>query len=134
VSENNSTFIYSEAVKAHFHHYSSYYLDKKSTRYGYIHDEILDITLPSSINESSLEFIDVYDKGSLSDLKPGINLVSLQPINLNGSKIEIVIINYFVSYKRGNYEFANGGGSKSIFEYSCEEKKWNLVQTIISGI
>jgi len=52
---------------------------------------------------------------------------------LNKNHLLVTIISYFITYKSHNYNFANGGGSKTIFEYDCSEGGWKLISNENSG-
>ena len=60
--------------------------------------------------------------------------VVIQPIKLNGNNVTISLIDFSIRYKKRNYEFSNGGGSNTFFEYFCEMKKWNFSETKFMGI
>jgi hypothetical protein len=81
----------------------------------------------------SFKGIDIYDKKNRKLLKQGIDVWKVIQI-LNGNRITITIIDFKVTYKNKNYQFANGGGSTIVFEYSCSEDQWKLLTVKHSGI
>jgi hypothetical protein len=78
-----------------------------------------------SVCKIQFKEIDIYDKKNRNILKKGINVWKVIEI-LDGNKITINIIYFKVSYKNKNYQFTNQGGSVTVFEYSCENKKWEM--------
>lgn len=80
-----------------------------------------------------LKTIDIDHHKNRRLLKKGINVWKVIPI-LHGNQLEIVIIEFKVIYKNKGYEFANGGGSTIVFQYSCEKEKWNLIKEEHKGI
>jgi hypothetical protein len=68
-----------------------------------------------------------------SILKRGIQAWKIIPV-LKGNKVTISIIDFFITYKNGNYNYANGGGSETVFEYLCSENKWMLIDFKNQGI
>lgn len=77
--------------------------------------------------------INVYDKKNRSRLKKGIHAWEILPV-LKGNRLIVNIIDFNITYKNRNYNFANGGGATVIFEYHCDTSKWVLVNTKWSGI
>ncbi|MFC4163904.1 hypothetical protein ACFOWU_09575 [Epilithonimonas zeae] len=78
-------------------------------------------------NTSKITFkeIDIYNKKNINLLKKGINAWKVIQI-LEGNRIIIKIIDFIINYENKNYQFTNVGGSTTIYEYSCEEKKWKM--------
>ena len=76
---------------------------------------------------SKIQFneINIYDKKNIRLLKKGINVWKVIEV-LSGNRITINIIEFKISYKNKNYQFTNGGGSVTVYEYSCENKKWEI--------
>ncbi len=81
----------------------------------------------------NFKFISVYDERSLKVIKKGIRAWKVFTI-LNGNRLTINIVDFYITYKNRNYNFANGGGAKTIFEYSCDENKWVLISFQNRGI
>lgn len=77
--------------------------------------------------------INVYDKKNRGRLKKGIHAWKILPV-LNGNRLIIKIVDFNITYKNRNYNFANGGGATVIFEYDCDTSKWVLMNTKWSGI
>lgn len=69
--------------------------------------------------------INIYDKKNINLLKKGINVWKVIEV-LNGNRITINIVDFKISYRNKNYQFTNGGGSATVYEYSCENKKWEI--------
>lgn len=74
-----------------------------------------------------------YDRKNRRLLKKGGKAWRLIP-KLIQNKLTISIIDCRITYDRGNYNFANGGGATVVFAYSCEESKWELKESKWSGI
>lgn len=77
--------------------------------------------------------IDIYDKKNRGLLKKGIHAWKILPV-LKGNRFIINIVDFNITYKNRNYNFANGGGATVIFEYHCDTSKWVLMNTKWSGI
>lgn len=77
--------------------------------------------------------INLYDKKNRSRLKKGIHAWKILPV-LKGNRLIVNIIDFNITYKNRNYNFANGGGATVVFEYHCDTSKWVLVNTKWSGI
>jgi hypothetical protein len=80
-----------------------------------------------------LKKTNILDPKIRSVVKKGVRAWKIIPA-LQGFSLKIRIIDFFVTYKSGNYNFANGGGSETVFEYSCNENKWVLVKSEYQGI
>lgn len=91
--------------------------------------------MPYKVNNEirGLKTINIYDKKNKKILTKGINVWKIIPI-LNKNKLEIRIIDFSLILQKNNYQFANGGGSTFIFEYSCQSKNWELISEKHSGI
>ncbi len=83
-------------------------------------------------NKLKLKFISVYDKRSRRTIEKGIRAWKVFTA-LNRNQFVITITDFYITYKNHNYNFANGGGSKTIFEYNCEENKWKLITSQNKG-
>ena len=100
----------------------------------FVVDGIPENHLPQEVDEYMINYLSVFDKQHKSLLKKGINAVSIQPMQLKANEITIILIDYRITYKSKNYDFANGGGSTTIFTYSCEENEWSYRKTDYTGI
>jgi hypothetical protein len=89
--------------------------------------------LVSNKDQAKFKSISVYAKKNRKLLKDGINAWKVMP-TLDNNKLVIHIVNFTITYKKHNYNFANGGGAKVIFEYSCTNDKWVLTESKWSGI
>lgn len=79
-----------------------------------------------------LQTIDIRDLKNRKLLKKGINVWKIIPL-LYENQLKITIIDFKVRYKNKIYYYDNGGGSIIIFEYSCEEEKWKLINEEHTG-
>jgi len=77
--------------------------------------------------------IELYEKRNKKLLKKGINAWKISS-NLNNNRLTITIIDFFITLNNGKYNFANGGGSTTIFEYNCNKMSWELISCITKGI
>ena len=77
--------------------------------------------------------INLSNVKSKSVLKKGIQAWKIIPV-LKGNRITVNIIDYFITYKDRNYNYANGGGAEIIFDYLCSENKWVLVKSKNQGL
>ncbi|NLR80522.1 hypothetical protein [Chitinophaga eiseniae] len=86
--------------------------------------------VPSS---SKFKFINIYDDRNRKVLSKGIYAWKVLTA-LNKNKFVITIINFYITYKNRSYNFSNGGGSTTVFEYSCNEDQWKLLTFNNQGI
>jgi hypothetical protein len=70
--------------------------------------------------------IDIYDKKNKKLLKKGIDVWKIIT-NLEDNKLKINLVVFKVNYADNKYNFSNGGGTTTVFEFSCEKKKWILI-------
>lgn len=89
--------------------------------------------LSSDKLQKEFRYISLFEKRNRKQLKKGINAWKIFPV-LNGNRLTIDIVDFTITYRRNNYAFGNGGGATVIFEYSCDEKKWILLESKWSGI
>lgn len=89
--------------------------------------------LSSDNEKNKFNSINVYDKKNRGRLKKGIHAWKILPV-LNGNRLIINIVDFNITYKNRNYNFANGGGATVIFEYHCDTSKWVFMATKWSGI
>jgi hypothetical protein len=79
------------------------------------------------------KFIEVFNSRNTKIITKGIYAWKVFT-NLKGNEFVINIVDFYITYKKHNYNFSNGGVSKTIFRYSCDENKWKLISSINSGI
>lgn len=89
--------------------------------------------LTSNTDKKKFGYINVYDKKNKKLLKKGVNVWKVLPV-LSGNKLVVSIIDFNVTYKKNNYNFANVGGATVTFEYLCDQNKWVFKETNWSGI
>lgn len=85
--------------------------------------------LPSS---NKFKPINIYDHRNKKILSKGIYAWKVFT-KINGNKFIVTIIDFYITYKKNNYDFGNGGGSTIVFNYNCEKAKWNLVSSETKG-
>jgi len=90
-------------------------------------------TLSSDKLRDKFKTISLYEKRNRKQLKRGIKAWKIIPV-LTGNKLTIDIIDFIITYKNNNYAFGNGGGATVTFEYSCDKKKWILLENKWIGI
>ncbi|MEV4887756.1 hypothetical protein MRBLMN1_006352 [Chitinophaga ginsengisegetis] len=84
-------------------------------------------------SSSRFKFINIYDDRNKKILSKGIYAWKVFAA-LNKNKFVVTIIDFYITYKSRNYRFSNGGGSETVFEYSCDEDKWKLIAFDNRGI
>ncbi|WP_142686760.1 hypothetical protein [Chitinophaga polysaccharea] len=92
-----------------------------------------DQPLNSVSSSNKFKFINVYDDRNRKVLSKGIYAWKVFT-TLNKNKFVITIINLYITYKKRNYDFSSGGGSQTVYEYSCDEGKWRLITSENWGI
>jgi hypothetical protein len=83
--------------------------------------------------DAKFKTIDLANRKNFKVLKKGIHAWKIIPV-LKNNKLSIGIVDFTITYRSNNYNFANGGGSETTFEYSCIEKKWILIDSKYRGI
>ncbi|MBZ5858545.1 hypothetical protein [Flavihumibacter profundi] len=84
-------------------------------------------------DQQNFKSIAIFSKENRRLIKKGIRAWKVFPVLIK-NKLVVTIIDYYITYKNKNYNFANGGGAKVIFEYSCDQEKWIFVSSNWSGI
>ena len=87
----------------------------------------------SLLTDIQFKYLSIYSPNSKKVLKKGIFAWKVSASLINDT-FNITIIDFTSTYKKGNYNYANGGGSKTVFKYSCQENKWILIESKNSGI
>jgi hypothetical protein len=85
--------------------------------------------LPSS---GKFKTISVYDERNRKILSKGIYAWKVFT-TLNRNKFTVTIIDFYITYKKHNYRFGNGGGSEAVFEYNCDQNNWKLISSENKG-
>jgi hypothetical protein len=85
--------------------------------------------LPSSRRFKS---ISVYDDRNRKLFIKGIYAWKVLAA-LNKNRFVVNTIDFYITYKKHNYNFANGGGSETVFEYDCATGTWKLISTKTKG-
>ena len=85
--------------------------------------------LPSS---NKFKAITVYDDRNRKIIKKGIYAWKVFA-SLNNNRFTVTIVDFYITYKNHNYNFANGGGSKTTFEYECGSNNWKLLSSENKG-
>ena len=99
-----------------------YLLDENDRPYPYFHTSLM-----------YFKSIDLTKASNDKRLKQGIKAWKIIPV-LKGNRMTITIIDFRITYKNNNYNYANGGGSESVFEYSCDKNAWLLVASKTGGL
>jgi len=86
-----------------------------------------------SVTALRLETINIFEAKNKNALKKGIHAWKIMP-TLISNRLKISIIDFFITQKNGNYNYANGGGSETVFEYVCNENKWVLIKSKSQGL
>ncbi|MEZ2442844.1 hypothetical protein AB6805_14065 [Chitinophaga sp. RCC_12] len=79
--------------------------------------------VPSS---SKFKLINIYDTRNRKLLSKGIYAWKVFT-TLKKNQFTINIVNFYITCKKRNYDFSNGGGSTTVFEYSCDKDNWQLI-------
>ncbi|WP_300600714.1 hypothetical protein [Niabella sp.] len=85
---------------------------------------------PNGIN---LKYMDVYNPKNKKILRKGIAAWKVIG-SLNGNKFTVTIIDFKITYAKQNYDFSNGGGSMTQFQFSCKENRWLFLNQSASGL
>ena len=99
-----------------------YLLDENDRSYPYLHKSL-----------KNVKSIDLTMARNDRRLKHGINAWKIIPV-LKGGRITITIIDFRITYKSNQFNYANGGGSEFVFQFSCEKNEWMLVASKTDGL
>ncbi|MCD0465072.1 hypothetical protein [Flavobacterium sp. ENC] len=120
LNKKNETDNWKNYIADYKHHIENIYLIDNNNQ-AYLMPMSKDI-------EIKFKQIDIYNKKNKKLLKEGIDVWKIIP-NLENNQLKTTIINFKVTCSKNKYQFANGGGTTTIFEYSCEQKKWILISS-----
>lgn len=98
-----------------------------------INENDLPYLYSSTLTGVKFKYINVHSPKSKKILKKGIFAWKILT-SLDKDTFSITIIDFTITCKNGNYNYANGGGSKTLFRYSCQENRWILIESKSSGI
>jgi hypothetical protein len=117
--------LYLEGLKLHLTYLKD--LSKGNEANVYFVESANQITnnLPRTINGMNIDYLDkaaIKNKGKVSQF----HLIVIRPMKLVENKIEINLIDYFIDYKKRNFNYVNTGGSKLIFKYDCTKEHYVL--------
>jgi hypothetical protein len=98
-----------------------------------INENDLPYSYSSALADVKFKYMNIYSPKSKKVLKKGISAWKILT-SLTKDTFNITIIDFKITYKNGNYNYVNGGGSKTFFRYSCQENKWILIESKNSGI
>lgn len=98
-----------------------------------INEDDLPYKYSSTFENIIFRYIDVYKTKNKKILKKGIFAWKILT-SLKNDTFIVTIIDFTITYKKRNYKYANGGGAKTTFQYSCQENKWILRESTSSGI
>lgn len=134
-SEDEYKSMVDSAISIMYTRYSD--VIKKQNRDYYLNNLYLlnEQNQPLNYVPSSRKFklINVYDDQNRKIIKEGINAWKVFTV-LNKNRFVVSIVDFYITYKGHNYNFANGGGSTTIFEYFCDKNEWRLISFENRGI
>ena len=81
---------------------------------------------------NKFKFITVYDERNRKAIAKGIYAWKVLT-TLNQNHLTVIILDLYITYKNHNYNFSNSGGSKTIFEYECDQNNWKLLSSENKG-
>jgi len=79
------------------------------------------------------KFITIYDDRNRKIIAKGIYAWKALTL-LKGNSFTVSIIDFYITYKNHNYNYSNGGGSKTVFEYDCDRKEWKFISSKNFGL
>lgn len=83
-------------------------------------------------SSSKLKSIQIYDDRNKKILTKGIHAWKVFT-KIDKNKFIVNIVDFHITYRSHNYNFSNGGGSQTIFEYDCQNDKWRLISSQLRG-
>lgn len=82
------------------------------------YNEQTTINLPSQIDNFKISYLNRDEIKKLSS-KESIQLIVIRPAVINAKSIIINVIDFNVKFRKNNFSYSNGGGSKIEFVYDC---------------
>jgi hypothetical protein len=83
----------------------------------------VDDFFPKVINGIKIQYLDQNElKTILRKNKSSIPVIKIIPLKIINDKLFINVIQFQVTFKKDNFNYANGGGLSVYFIYNCETK------------
>jgi len=130
---SDSSNIYLTSLTTHLEYLRS--LTKKNIELVYV--EKSDVTtenLPEQIDGTKVQYL---TKSEIQDKTRGgerIKLIVIRPVAVKKSSLRVVVIDFSVTSKKNNFNYANGGGSTFEFIYNCNLQRFELISKKQNGI
>jgi hypothetical protein len=130
---SDSSTIYLTSLTTHLEYLKS--VSKKNLELVYV--EKSDITtenLPEQIDGTRVHYLtgsEIQDKTRKGER---IKLIVIRPVVVKGSALRVVVIDFSVTSKKNNFNYANGGGSTFEFTYNCDVQRFELTNKKQGGI
>lgn len=97
-------------------------------------DELTTENLPEKIDDVTISYLTRQEIKSKTSGGKRIRLIVIRPVVVGESSLSVNVIDFSVTSKKNNFNYANGGGSALEFKYDCELKKFVLANKKQGGI
>lgn len=85
--------------------------------------------LPKKIGEFELNYLNFSNRKHKRLIKKGARVISIELLKLDGNTISVGLVNFHITFSKGQYVYTNTGSSITLFKYSCDKNKWNFIQS-----
>jgi|688.fasta_scaffold566956_2 hypothetical protein len=97
-------------------------------------NELTTESLPNQIGGITILYLTPSEIQSKTRGGKQIHLVVIRPVKVEAELLKVGIIDFYVTTKKKNFNYANTGGSTLRFKYSCERNKFELFNKKQGGI
>lgn len=131
--KDDSPNIYLISLTSHLEYLKS--VNKKSIESVYVEkDEVTTEGLPDQIDGTRVLYLTRSEIREKTQKGKRIELIVVRPVVVKSRSIKVTVIDFSVTSKKNNFNYANGGGSIFEFTYNCDLQKFELTNKKQGGI
>ncbi len=130
--QNDSLNIYRISLATHIEYLKS--VNKASIQSVNIERSEVTESLPDQVNGIRIFYLTRSEIRDKTQKGKRIELIVIRPVIVDSKSLKITIIDFSVTSKKNNFNYANGGGSSLEFKYNCNLQKFELTNKKQGGI
>lgn len=131
--KNDSPNIYLISLTTHLEYLKS--VSKKSIESVYVErHEVATEGLPDQIDGTRIYYLTRLEIRDKTRKGKRIELIVMRPVVVKATSLKVAIIDFSVTSKKNNFNYANGGGSTLEFTYNCDAQRFELTNKKQGGI
>ena len=131
--KDDSSNIYLISLTSHLEYLKS--VNKKSLESVYVEkNEVTAEGLPGQIDGTRVLYLTRSEIREKTHKGKRIELIVVRPVVVKSKSIKVTVIDFSVTSKKNNFNYANGGGSTFEFTYNCDLQKFELTNKKQGGI